>query len=261
MRCLEKTLSNRIVAAPLFTLTRVVVLVLVVFVAALFAIRPSCAAEVFFMDHDTFSGHYTGAVGPLVFSGDIESGDYDLLLDKIAHNEERFLVHNKIFISAERGDVGETLRIAKLLNELHSEVLIGPFTGRCVGVCFLIFAGANQRATDGSSLLGISPLSGVDGYLADEAIPVSLATKLRDQGGQIYWLTAEDEQLLGSRSPAFIQYLKAKCAWDDALEHAALSGDKAFSPADAQWACRARVIRVDARAALRAALAARVPKP
>ena len=43
-------------------------------VALILVTTPCFGAEVFYMDHDPYSGAYVGAVGPLVISGEIEIG-------------------------------------------------------------------------------------------------------------------------------------------------------------------------------------------
>jgi hypothetical protein len=64
----------------------------------------SHGADFFYMDHDAFTGRYTGPVGSLVMSGDIEPGDYDRLLTKIAENPPRFLSQNTLILASEAGD-------------------------------------------------------------------------------------------------------------------------------------------------------------
>lgn len=108
------------------------------------------------MDHDSFTDKYVGAVGSLVLSGEIEPGDYDHLLAKILEDENRFLSQNKILLASDGGDVWEAMKIATLIKALYSEVIVGTQTGRCVSACFLIYASAQQRATEGDHLIGIN---------------------------------------------------------------------------------------------------------
>jgi hypothetical protein len=196
---------------------------------------PTAAAELFYMDHDTLTAQYVGAVGPLVLSGDIESGDYDRLLTKIAQDQNRYLGQNRLILASERGDVAEALRIAKLVQALVTTVVVNPQAGRCVGACFLIYAAAAERTTDGPGLLGV------------RGVPAT----------EVHWLTGQDERALGRRSPEFSRYLQKKCSWDDAVEREVFSGRRPFSDMTALLACRQRVTQGDARRALTAALAAR----
>src|SRR5450631_1585512 len=236
-------------------------------VLALSVSMPAVSAELFYMDHDAFTGKYIGPTGPLVISGDIARGDYERLLAKIEDDEDRFLSQNKIIVASTAGDMSEAMKIAKLVKALHSEVSVRPLTGNCVGACFVIYAAADQRGTDGEHLIGISGLeyegplsrmppvaSVVREFLRDNEVPYYLAEELlRHAPDNVYWLHAEDEANLKFRSPSFSRYLAANCAWDDALERAATTGKRPFADMQPMWTCRARVTRADARKALAAA--------
>ena len=139
----------------------------IVYAAALLLLGARAwGAELFYMDHDPFTDEYIGPIGPLVVSGEIMNGDYERLLAKIMGEENRFLSLNKIILASDGGDVAEAMKIANLVNSLFTEIVVGPRTGRCVSACFLIFAAANQRATEGEHLIGINRL-----YFADPAAP------------------------------------------------------------------------------------------
>jgi len=217
---------------------------------------PSRAAELFYMDHDTLTTKYTGADGPLVISGDIVPGDYERLLARIAENEARYLKRNQLILASDEGDVQESLRIATLVTALHSQVVVDTLTGKCVGACFLIFAAAGERVTDGPALIGVRRLPGAAAFLRDNLVPESLVTEAAEvagaaaQSSQVYWLSDQDEKSLGSRSPAFAHYLKMKCGWDDAVEREVMLGRRAFAEMRPLLACRERVIRADAQRAL-----------
>ena len=94
-------------------------------------------AELFYMDHDLYTGKYAGPVGPLVISGDINPGDTARLLAKIEDDENRFLSQNKIIVASNGGDVSEAIKIALLIQSLYAEVTVDPQTGPCLGACFL----------------------------------------------------------------------------------------------------------------------------
>jgi hypothetical protein len=234
------------------TLTVLLVLVLVGGLAT-----PPRAAELFYMDHDTLTTRYVGAVGPLVLSGEIAAGDYDRLLARILKDEERFLKLNAIILASEEGDVAEALRIAKLVRSLFSAVTVNPLTGRCVGACFLIYAAASQRATDGDRLLGVRRMPAATAFLRENAVPASVMTALDAQADDVYWLTPQDEKSLGTRSPAFARFLKTRCGWDEAVERDVYTGLKPFSDMSAALGCRNRLTRIEARKALATALAAK----
>jgi hypothetical protein len=239
---------------------------------------PSAAAELFYMDHDAFTEKFVGPVGPLVFSGEIEPGDYDRLLSKILDDENRFFAENKIILASDGGDVSEALKIAKLIKSLYSEIIVGPQTGRCVSACFLIYAAAHQRGTEGERLIGINrpyivdasaatavaaantgdagiaesdALARVRGFLHENEVPDYLIEEMfRHASDDAYWLSVDDEKTLGSRSRALNQYLAAKCGWDDALEREVYTGKRPLETLTKMWQCRASVTRPDAEKAL-----------
>jgi len=223
----------------------------------------SHGADLFFMDHDVVSGQYTGPVGSLVMSGDIEPGDYDRLLAKIAENPSRFLDRNTLILASEAGDTYEAMKIAGLIKALHTQVSVGPLTGRCADVCFLIYVVADQRDTDGSGLVGIlgpppSEVSSVGDFLRANEVSADLLTRaLRPSSDRVYWLNDIDETHLGSRSPSFTRYLVAHCHWDDQLERDVRSTKRPLADMKDMWACRRRVTQSDAAAALAAALKGR----
>jgi hypothetical protein len=237
----------------------------------------SFAAELFYMDHDPFSNRYVGAVGPVVLSGDILPGDYDKLVAKIAEDEHRFITQGKLILASSRGDVPEAIKIAKLVRSMYTEVLVGPLTGKCAGPCFLIYSAAAQRGTDGHDLLGLyrpilddADLAALPpgqvalrqdalaeeaaAFLRENAVPTSLLEELlKHSPEEAYWLTESDEIALGTRSPAFAQYLLAKCAWDEKLESDVYGGKRPLEELKQKWACRANATQAAAHLAFAAA--------
>jgi|SRR5271165_2352232 len=227
------------------------------------------SAEFFYMDHDPLSNEYTGPVGPLVLSGDIESGDYVRLLSKIAEDEDRFLASHRIIVAMNDGDVTEAIKIANLVRATFTEVIVGPLTGSCVGACFLVYAAAGERGTDRAHLLGLhrpgsdaaQDAAGlVRAYLEENAVPHYLIEELfRHGAGAVYWLSQHDEETLGAKSPSFAQLFAAKCGWSDAFEHAVYKGEKPMEDLKAMWACRDRLTHPAARNVLDTALKDRHP--
>lgn len=248
------------------------------------------AAEVFYMDHDGFTEQYVGPVGPLVISGEIEPGDYDHLLAKIQNDEKRFFAGNKILLVSDGGDVAEAMRIGTLIKSIFTEVIVGTQTGRCVSACFLIYASAQQRATEGTHVIGInrpywvdpSPFMGAAGapapnsqpaianllkqvrdFLQDNEVPPHLIEEMfRHPSDDAYWLSPDDENELGYRSKALSRYLAQKCDWDATLESDVYAGNRPLSDLRQAWKCRANTTSADARKALLAALQAKsAPEP
>lgn len=245
--------------------------------AGLVSMAPAAAAELFYMDRDSFNNQYTGPVGPLVLSGEIVPGDYAKLLARIAEDPGRFLERNKLFLASSDGNAAEAIKIAKLLRALYTEVIVGPLTGRCVGPCFLIYAAASARGTDGDHLLGIHRVGLADSewvsmptseaaliqdslqtpvrdFLTENEVPGDLIDDLfKHLPTDVYWLTGHDEEMLGVKSAAFQRFLGKNCAWDDALEKAVLRGER-LEEMRALSACRVRVTLPAARKALAQAL-------
>ncbi len=235
--------------------------------------RYACGAELFYMDHDPVTGQFVGPTGPLVVSGEIIPGDSERLLSKILDDENRFLAHNQIFLASDGGDVAEALRIAKLIKSLYTRVVVIPLTGRCVSACFFIYAAAAQREADGEQLVGINrpfmaaaegatpptdaptaeggDLTPVRAFLQENSVPGYLVDEmLRHASDDAYWLSADDQKRLGYRSPSFDRYLRAKCAWDDAIEHSVYAGAMPVEALVPMLKCRDRVTQEAARKVL-----------
>ncbi|MEP6883615.1 MAG: hypothetical protein ABJC66_02590 [Gammaproteobacteria bacterium] len=239
------------------------------------------------MDHDPVTDQYVGPVGPLVLSGEITPGDYGALLAKILDDENRFLSQNKIILASDGGDMAEALKIAKLVKSLHSQLIVGPLTGRCVSACFFIFAAAGQREADGEKLLGINRpyfadadaatqpavgaaadavapdtkgLGQVRAFLHDNDVPSYLVEEMfRHPSDDAYWLSAEDEKNLGYKSPSFKKFLKAQCAWDDAIEREAYAGKRPIDDLKQLLKCKDRVTLEAAHQVLLVARAQHTP--
>jgi hypothetical protein len=239
--------------------------------------EPASAAEFYYMDRDSFNNRYTGPVGPLVLSGEIVPGDYGKLLAKIAEDPGRFLDRNKLILASSDGNAAEAIKIARLVRSLYTEVVVGPLTGRCVGACFLVYAAASARGTDGANLLGVHRLGLAESewvskstseaalledslqapthdFLLENAVPEGLVDALFNHlPTDIYWLTDEDEATLGAKSPAFEKFLAKNCAWKEDLEKAVFKGER-LKEMQQLSACRARVTEPAARKALAQAI-------
>ena len=238
-------------------------------------------AEMFYLDRDLLTNDYVGPAGPLVISGEIEPGDQERLLAKIGGDLPRFLSQNKIILASNGGDVAETLKIARLIQGMFTLVSVSPQTGACVGACFLIYAAAAQRVTDGEHLIGLHrpalldsvmasrssadagaletrALAQVRAFLLANRVPDDLLEQMFERPVDgVYWLSARDEQALGSTSAAFHRELVARCAWDDSLERDVLAGRRPYGAALGMFQCRARLAQAEARKVLAGALGPR----
>jgi hypothetical protein len=254
-----------------------------VYVMFLLSGASAWSAELFYLDRDAFNNEYVGPVGPLVLSGEIVPGDYDRLLAKIAEDDKRFLSHNKLILASSEGNAVEAMKIARLVQALYTQVVVGPLTGRCAGACFLIYAAAVERGTDGENLLGVSrpglaesewvgrPTTeaalledGMQGpvrdFLVENEVPPDLLEQVFQRPStDIYWLTDSDETALGSKSPAFGRFLAKNCKWTDGLEKAVYRGERPFEDLKAFAGCRARTTEPEARKALTLALKQAAP--
>jgi hypothetical protein len=241
------------------------------------------SAELYYLDRDAFNNEYVGPVGPLVLSGEITPGDYDRLLAKIAEDDKRFLSQNKLILASNEGNATEAMKIARLVKALYTQVVVGPLTGRCAGACFLIYAAAVERGTDGENLLGVtrpglaesewvgrptteaalledSMQGPVRDFLVENEVPPDLVEQVFQRPStDVYWLTDNDETALGSKSRAFAKFLEKNCQWTDGLDKAVFRGERPFEDLKAFTDCRARMIRPEARKALALALKAAAP--
>jgi hypothetical protein len=254
-------------------------------VCTIFLLSGACArsAELYYLDRDAFNNAYVGPVGPLVISGEITPGDYDRLLAKIAEDDKRFLSQNKLILGSNEGDAAEAMKIARLVKALYTQVVVGPLTGRCAGACFLIYAAAVERGTDGENLLGVtrpglaesewvgrstteaalledSMQGPVRAFLVENEVPPDLVEQVFQRPStDVYWLSDNEETALGSKSPAFAKFLEKNCKWTDGLDKAVLRGERPFEDLKAFTDCRARMTQPEARKALALALKAAAP--
>jgi hypothetical protein len=236
------------------------------------------AAEIFYMDRDAFSNAYVGPVGPLVLSGEIVPGDYAALLAKIAEDPNRFLGQNKLILGSPQGNAEEAMKIARLVKSLYTAVSVGPLTGRCAGACFLIYAAAAERGTDGENLLGVSrpglaesqwaamptPQAALleDGmqapvraFLGDNQVPPDIVDEMFARPPtDIFWLTEQQENALTPKALWFGKLLADKCGWSESFERAVYQGRRPVDDLKELTACRLRTTQPEARKALAQAL-------
>ncbi len=240
-------------------------------------------AELYYLDRDAFSNEYIGPVGPLVLSGEIVPGDYQRLLARIAADSQRFLSANKLILASTDGNAAEAMKIGRLLKSLYTRVVVGPHTGRCAGACFLVYAAAVERGTDGDHLLGLrrpglaesewigipttqaalledSMQAPVRDYLVENEVPGELVEEVfKRPATDVYWLSEIEEEALGWKSPSFEKFLAKNCKWNDALEKAVLHGERPFDDLKTTAECRARVTQAEAGKALALALKEAAP--
>ena len=257
---------------------RAATLLLICLIAMALPNGPALAAEIFYLDRDAFSNAYVGPVGPLVLSGEIAPGDYALLLAKIAEDPKRFLEQNKLILASSQGNAEEAMKIARLVKSLYTAVSVGPLTGRCAGACFLIYAAAAERGTDGENLLGVSrpglaesqwasmptPQAALleDGmqasvrtFLDDNQVPPDIVEEMFARPPtDISWLSEQQENALTPKAPWFAKFLADKCGWSEGFERAVYQGKRPVDDLKTLTACRLRTTQPEARKALDQAL-------
>jgi hypothetical protein len=251
-------------------------LALLMFVTAVMAVRAQ-GAEIFYMDHDEVTAHYVGPVGPLVISGELDTGDYARLLRRIGEDENRFLSQNRIILASNGGDVVEAIKIAQLLQAMFTQVSVSPQAGPCVGACFLIYAAAAERTADAEHLIGLHrptllpsvagslapaeaaaleerALSQVRAFLQSNDVPRDILDHMLSPASvDVQWLTPHEAERIGDKSVSFRRFLAAHCGWNTVLERDVAAGRRPYKDAVPMLTCRARSTPPLARKALHAA--------
>ncbi len=101
----------------------------------------------------------------------------------------------------------------------------------------------------------------VRAFLQENAVPDYLVDEMfRHASDDAYWLSAEDDKNLGFRSPSFKQFLTAKCAWDETMEHNAYAGRMAVDDFKRLLKCSDRATQDAAHQVLLAARQERSPR-
>ena len=94
-------------------------------------------------------------------------------------------------------------------------------------------------------------LSRVRVFLQENAVPDYLVDEMfRRASDEVYWLSEDDQKNLGYKSPAFKQYLRSECAWDEGLEREVYAGKRSLDDLKEKLKCQARVTQLQARQAL-----------
>lgn len=94
------------------------------------------------------------AINGLTMVGKIESGDYSKLIAFFTANERAFVGASTFYLDSPGGNVGEALRIGKLVAETFRTTLVEA-NAKCLSACFLIFVSGAQRIPEGNATIGI----------------------------------------------------------------------------------------------------------
>jgi hypothetical protein len=97
-------------------------------------------------------------------------------------------------------------------------------------------------------------LTQVRAFLQDNAVPNYLVEEMfRHASDDAYWLSADDEKNLGSRSQSFKHFLAEKCAWDEKIEREVYDGKRPVDELKRLLKCKDGATRHAAHQALLAA--------
>lgn len=179
-------------------------------------------------------------INAIILKGEIRKGDYELLLRFARKDRQRF--HSKMVVLASQGgDLLEAIRIGVFLRKTYMDVFVNPKIGRCASACFLIYVAAVERdavvpglgihrPTFAASEVEHLPLpeaerkhrelmQAVRSYLEDQQVPAYLIEKMFSLAStEIYWLTWEDLDRLGTRANWWDQVLVDRCRLNKKLE-------------------------------------------
>lgn len=171
----------------------------------------------------------------LVLSGPIVSGDAAQFKRMVSADPARFL-RNTLILDSPGGEVREAMEMAKLFRRLLVTVNVFP-PAHCASACFLLYVGAPARYATGVPMaaLGVhrpsysksgvsmqSPdqadrahstaFNSMSKWLQEQLVPQDLIDLLLARPStDIYWLTVDDVNRLGSRAPWYEEWVLARC--------------------------------------------------
>ena len=173
----------------------------------------------------------------LWLTGEIVPGDTARLKHFLARTYYAFLSSaSYVNLDTPGGNVAEAMEMATLFRQLLVKVRVQP-PARCVSACFLLYVAAPNRTASGepNHAIGIhrpyfssaqtSQMSPADAeaahsaaffrmrkWLQDNIVPQDLIDKLIARPStDVYWLSANDIERLGSRAPWYEEWVLAKC--------------------------------------------------
>jgi hypothetical protein len=176
----------------------------------------------------------------ILLTGEVRKGDYDVLRRFAAKDKERF--HSRmVVLASEGGDLLEAIRIGLFFRKTYMEVFVNNKIGRCASACFFIYVAAVQRDSmepglgihrpyfssselDRTSLGEAESehrqlMESVKRYLEEQDVPRYLIEKMLSlASSEIYWLTREDLDRLGTRANWWDQLLVDQCQLNKELE-------------------------------------------
>jgi hypothetical protein len=179
----------------------------------------------------------------LQLSGEIKKGDAEKLA-KVLMQAHPFGTH--LYLDSPGGDVNEALRIALLAKALHLDMVVAA-GGTCASACFFIFLAGESHLAAGTidrrmpkreaGYIGLhrpylksdpfkksgsadaetrqhEVMKKTGTYLRDEDVPQRLIDLMMSRpSNDIYWMTQDDIDQLGSFSPGYEELLISRCGY------------------------------------------------
>lgn len=175
----------------------------------------------------------------VLISGEIVPGDFEKLR-KFARSDKDYFYMRMFVLASPGGDVIESIKIGSLLKDLYSSVYVNRDYGPCLSSCFFIYVSAIDRDTSPFSI-GIhrpyfnsesyksmsiieaasnheSMETAIRGFLEEQKVPKSIIEKMFNLGStETHWLTENEIESIGKRSPWWDQMLIDRCNLDKDL--------------------------------------------
>jgi len=180
----------------------------------------------------------------LLFSGEIQKGDAEKLA-KVLMQAHPF--GTMLILDSPGGDVEESLRIVLLAKTLHLGTVVES-GGTCASACFFIWLAGDNRIADGTingrmpkrvaGYLGLhrpylksdpakkssstdaearqhDVMQKISAYLRNEDVPQRLIDLMMSRpSNDIYWMTQDDIDQLGTFSPSHEELLISRCGYN-----------------------------------------------
>jgi hypothetical protein len=179
----------------------------------------------------------------LLLSGEIQKGDAEKLANVLVLSHP---FGTQLYLDSPGGDVEESLQIAALVKALHVNTVVAG-GGTCASACFFIFLAGDSHVAPGTGdgrlvrssfgYLGLhrphlklgpakeggskdaearqhDVMQKISTYLRNEDVPQRLIDLMMSRSSnEIYWMTQDDIDQLGSFSPSLEELLISRCGY------------------------------------------------
>jgi ATP-dependent protease ClpP protease subunit len=123
----------------------------------------------------------------VLIQGTIQKGDYAKIIQFVRHPDNYGRFTRSVFLDSPGGDLGETIRIAHLLEKSYAATHVGS-GARCYSACFILWMSGVSRNVFAGAALGVHRISvKVDGESMDPASEryASIARRVEDYMGSL----------------------------------------------------------------------------